>query len=308
MVQLTDITNILKSAKMTLHMEPHFVLELRIDSELSNDNRIELLQRPGSKAYYFNPDCCKVRINYIAEDEVSEFYPYMNLVDKQYDNMYDLISDCLFRIFKDYGESMDLFLENIEVKSNPCTAGFFYKYTFDKIMHGYWARKHVDFECVRYTDGDLEKRGKASESKLANDRQMNKEALNRMEKLAICEKQKSIFRDSFQIPLTIVEGNKLKQGLLSDEEFQIAMKLSEDNNYIIYYAIRNKGHYMDGAEFEKITFLVVTPYKEDWINVHRDIDKGFIEAYVYNKEIPDYSELSGVKIENIDGILVDIEE
>lgn len=92
---------------------------------------------------------------------------------------------------------------------------------------------------------------------------------------------------------------------MTQEQKDVIADLEKDGSLLVYYAIIDTGMWPDGATFERWSFLAVSKYKSDW-----DIDKEGIEtmvpAYVYNCEVPHYSEYCFMPLKKMGGVLINI--
>ena len=80
--------------------------------------------------------------------------------------------------------------------------------------------------------------------------------------------------------------------------------------HLLYYMLMDDGHI---SGYRSVSFLFVEKYTEDWEFVDKTISMSRISsdgiiyknlpAYVYNLEVPDYSETGFIFVTNLDGIL-----
>ena len=137
--------------------------------------------------------------------------------------------------------------------------------------------------------------------------EMIAEAVERLKLLKICEKDIRSYEDSQKIPCYFVnhEERKLWKKSLTQEQKDVIADLEKDGSLLVYYAIIDTGMWPDGSTFERWSFLAVSKYKSDW-----DIDKEGIEtmvpAYVYNCEVPHYSEYCFMPLKKMGGVLINI--
>ena len=86
---------------------------------------------------------------------------------------------------------------------------------------------------------------------------------------------------------------------LDDEQKKIVKEFEEEYNALVYFAIRSY------TQFGKVdTFLYVSDHKEEWEMDKEDLECGYAYAYVYNYDIPEYSEIGSVAVQNRFGGLV----
>jgi hypothetical protein len=86
---------------------------------------------------------------------------------------------------------------------------------------------------------------------------------------------------------------------LDDEQVKLVKEFEEKHNALVYFVIRSY------AEFGKLdSFLYVSDHEEEWELDHEDIADGYALAYVYNYDIPEYSEFGSIAVQNRFGGLV----
>ena len=88
---------------------------------------------------------------------------------------------------------------------------------------------------------------------------------------------------------------------LDDEQRKIVREFEEEHHALVYFALRSytKIGIMD-------SFLFVSDYPEEWVLDNNDIKNGYAYAYVYNYDVPEYSEIGMIGIEPRFGGLVRI--
>lgn len=86
---------------------------------------------------------------------------------------------------------------------------------------------------------------------------------------------------------------------VDDDQKKIIKEFEEENNALVYFVIRSY------TEFGKLdAFLYVSDYEEEWEMDRADISDDYALAYVYNYDIPEYSEFGSVVVQNRFGGLV----
>jgi hypothetical protein len=86
---------------------------------------------------------------------------------------------------------------------------------------------------------------------------------------------------------------------LDDEQVKLVKEFEEKHNALVYFVIRSY------TEFGKLdSFLYVSDHEEEWELDHEDIADGYALAYVYNYDIPEYSEFGSIAVQNRFGGLV----
>lgn len=86
---------------------------------------------------------------------------------------------------------------------------------------------------------------------------------------------------------------------LDDEQKKIVKEFEEEYNALVYFAVRSY------TEFGKLdAFLYVSDYEEEWEMDREDIQDGYAVAYVYNHDVPEYSEVGSIVIQERFGGLV----
>jgi hypothetical protein len=86
---------------------------------------------------------------------------------------------------------------------------------------------------------------------------------------------------------------------VDDDQKKIIKEFEEENNALVYFVIRSY------TEFGKLdAFLYVSDYEEEWEMDRADISDDYAVAYVYNYDIPEYSEIGSIGVQNRFGGLV----
>ena len=88
---------------------------------------------------------------------------------------------------------------------------------------------------------------------------------------------------------------------LTEEQRKIVREFEEEHNALVYFAIRSY------TEFGTLdSFLFVSKYEDEWVLDNNDIRNGYAYAYVYNYDIPEYSEIGLIGMQPRFGGLVRI--
>lgn len=86
---------------------------------------------------------------------------------------------------------------------------------------------------------------------------------------------------------------------LDEDQKKIAKGFEEEHNVLVYFVIRSY------TEFGKLdALLYVSDCEEEWEIDREDIKDGYALAYVYNYDMPFFSEIGGISVQNRFGGLV----
>ena len=79
---------------------------------------------------------------------------------------------------------------------------------------------------------------------------------------------------------------------VDEEQRKIIRDFEEEHDALVYFAIRS---YTNFGTLD--SFLYVSDHEDEWKMDNNDIKHGYVYAYVYNHDIPEYSEIGliGVK-------------
>jgi hypothetical protein len=88
---------------------------------------------------------------------------------------------------------------------------------------------------------------------------------------------------------------------LTEEQRKIAKDFEEEYNALVYFVIRS---YTNFGTLD--SFLFVSKYENEWILDNNDIKEGYAYAYVYNYDVPEYSEIGLIGMQPRCGGLVRI--
>lgn len=88
---------------------------------------------------------------------------------------------------------------------------------------------------------------------------------------------------------------------LTDEQMKIVRDFEEEYNALVYFATTNV------TEFGKLdSFLYVSDYEDEWKEDVEYLKDGYVYAYVYNYETPEFSEIGSIRVQPRFGGLVRI--
>ena len=86
---------------------------------------------------------------------------------------------------------------------------------------------------------------------------------------------------------------------LDEEQQAIVKAFEEEYNALVYFGMRSY------TEFGKLdSFLYVSDNEEEWFMDNADIQEGYAVAYVYNHDVPEYSEIGSIAVRERFGGLV----
>lgn len=86
---------------------------------------------------------------------------------------------------------------------------------------------------------------------------------------------------------------------LTDKQKEIVSEFEEEYNALVYFAVRAY------TEFGVLdAFLYVSDHEDEWILDRNDIKDGYAYAYVYNHDVPEYSEIGLIGVSYVFGGLV----
>lgn len=123
------------------------------------------------------------------------------------------------------------------------------------------------------------------------------EAIKRMKALGIISQTIQQFKEE-----NLVSCSEPPMGAnywLDDEQKAMVDAFEKENNALVYFVIRSY------TQFGKLdTFLYVSDYDEEWEMDNKAIKERFPMAYVYNHDIPDFSEFGSVGVQERFGGLI----
>jgi hypothetical protein len=86
---------------------------------------------------------------------------------------------------------------------------------------------------------------------------------------------------------------------LTDEQKKVVREFEAEYNALVYFAT------ISVTEFGTLTsFLYVSDYEDEWKMDMNDLKHGYVYAYVYNHDIPEYSEIGCIVVQPRFGGLV----
>lgn len=126
-------------------------------------------------------------------------------------------------------------------------------------------------------------------------RRMEAEAVKRMNMLGMFEPAVFDFKECSRIYASEEPGFIYS---LTDEEEQRIRDWEEKTGNMVYHAIRCR------IGFNMLALLIVSKYEEDWRMDREELEAGRTMAYVFNLDVPEYSEYGTIGVENQFGGLV----
>lgn len=88
---------------------------------------------------------------------------------------------------------------------------------------------------------------------------------------------------------------------LDDEQLKAVRKFEEEYNSVVYFGVRAY------TEFGTLdAFLYVSDYEEEWEMDNGELKDGYVYAYVYNHDVPEFSEIGLIRVQPRFGGLVRI--
>lgn len=86
---------------------------------------------------------------------------------------------------------------------------------------------------------------------------------------------------------------------LTDKQKEIVREFEEGYNALVYFVVRAY------TEFGVLdAFLYVSDHEDEWVLDRNDIKDGYAYAYVYNHDVPEYSEIGLIGVSSVFGGLV----
>ena len=126
-----------------------------------------------------------------------------------------------------------------------------------------------------------------------------KEAIKRMEVLDIFGETIRQFEEEGYISYS--EPPMGTNYWLSDEQEKAVREFEKEYNALVYFVVRS---YTNFGVLD--TFLYVSDYEEEWEMDNGELKDGYLYAYVYNHDVPEYSEIGLVRVQPRFGGLVRI--
>ena len=79
---------------------------------------------------------------------------------------------------------------------------------------------------------------------------------------------------------------------LTDEQIKVVREFEKEYNALVYFGTRVY------TEFGTLdAFLYVSDYEEEWKDDVEDLKDGYLYAYVYNHDIPEFSEIGSIRVQ-----------
>lgn len=116
------------------------------------------------------------------------------------------------------------------------------------------------------------------------------EAIKRMQILDLYKPYVKAFEKKNEIFMSEMTGGVYE----FDENTELIDKVREfeaENNALVYHVI----HTFTGFG-ELYNFLYVSDYQEEWEMDNEDISEGYALAYVWNKDVPEFSEFGSIGV------------
>jgi len=124
--------------------------------------------------------------------------------------------------------------------------------------------------------------------------EMVDEAVDRMKMLGLSEDAISEFRNSGRPSFGMENGQRFPLG---DFEMEQIQKLEGNGERLVYAVIRNNSCYG-----RMINYIMVSRYKCDWGLERMNLtERNSVTAYVYNFDVPAYSEAGKIEVERLPG-------
>ena len=125
---------------------------------------------------------------------------------------------------------------------------------------------------------------------------MKQEAVERMEMLGISTTAIKIFEEDGEVGLSVSPAFPICE--ITPEYKKLIDKWEEKTGSMAYHAIYN-----GAAVGALLSILFVSSDEEEWELDKREMEAGSPMAYVFNLDIPEFSEYGSISVKNVDGIL-----
>ena len=127
-------------------------------------------------------------------------------------------------------------------------------------------------------------------------RRMEVEAVKRMNTLGMFESAVVDFKECNRVYASEETGIIYS---LTDEEERRIRDWEKKTGNMVYHAIRCKT-----AGFNMLALLIVSKYEEEWRMDRAELEAGRAMAYVFNLDVPEYSEYGTIGVQNELGGLI----
>jgi hypothetical protein len=121
------------------------------------------------------------------------------------------------------------------------------------------------------------------------------EAIKRMKMLNLYTSYIEAFEKKDEIFMSEMTGGVYENTELIDK----VREFEEENNALVYHVIRTFTGFG-----ELYSFLYVSDYQEEWEMDNEDISEGYALAYVWNKDMPEFSEFGSIGVKGKFGGIV----
>ncbi|WP_270277374.1 hypothetical protein [Enterococcus casseliflavus] len=122
-----------------------------------------------------------------------------------------------------------------------------------------------------------------------------KEAIKRMKALGIIDDTIQQFEQADLVSYSLRGGNYW----LDNSFKQLVAEFEEKHDYLVYYAILSYT-----AIGKMLSLFYVSNREEEWSGDWKELNEGFQMAYVFNLDIPEYSEFGLIGFKPIFGGLI----
>lgn len=125
--------------------------------------------------------------------------------------------------------------------------------------------------------------------------QYKKEAIKRMKALGIIDDTIQQFEQADLVSYSLRGGNYW----LDNSFKQLVAEFEEKHDYLVYYAILSYT-----AIGKMLSLFYVSNREEEWSGDWKELNEGFQMSYVFNLDIPEYSEFGLIGFKPIFGSLI----
>lgn len=126
------------------------------------------------------------------------------------------------------------------------------------------------------------------------------EAINRMKALELFGPCIKAFKDRNEVQFSEVTG-ALYEFSGNKELTDEVRKFEREYNALVYHVIHSMTSFG-----ELYSFLYVSDHIDEWDMDHEDLKENYALSYVWNKDIPEYSEFGSIAVKQVIGGLVRI--